>query len=127
MRDLINHDDEITCPNCQGVGRVKKPTTTCPECLDTGFVGDNGAGKRYNNEYHPCDACEKGKTLAGDCERKICELSVNEFKKLWIECYEELEQHKLDTSMEEYKRLTTKQIVTNDISTRDGKPVPKEW
>lgn len=107
MQDLINHDDEIICPNCQGVGRVEKPKAkNCPECLDTGFVGDNGAGKRYNNEYHPCDACEKGKRLAGDGERKIYELSVTEFKKLMVECFEMLEQHRLDTSMKEYEKLT---------------------
>ena len=26
----------------------------CEECKDTGWVGDNGAGIRGNNEYEPC-------------------------------------------------------------------------
>lgn len=53
---------------------------------------------------------ETGGLVVSQDERKIYELSVAEFKKLWIECYEELEQHKLDTSMKEYKRLTAKPI-----------------
>ena len=59
--------------------------------------------------------------------RKVSDLTIAEYKKLWIECYEELEQHKQDTSMKEYNRLTAKPIVISDISTRDGVPVPKEW
>jgi len=35
----------------------------CEDCLDTGWVGDNGPGKNGNNEYMPCD-CEKGKAIA---------------------------------------------------------------
>ena len=34
----------------------------CNDCLDTGWVGDNGPGKKGNNEFIPCD-CPKGKAI----------------------------------------------------------------
>lgn len=31
----------------------------CAECLNTGWVGDNGPGQRGNREYAPCDCRAK--------------------------------------------------------------------
>jgi len=71
------------------------------------------------------DAIKSVLTPEAKDERKIYELSVKQFKELMVECYEIVEQRKLDTSMQEYKRLTTKTIV-EDLN--DGrKIVPQEY
>ena len=100
--------------------------TVCPDCKDTGYVGDKGAGVKLNTEIEPC-ACEKGKQIAGEIGKKVSDLTIDEFKTLMVECFEMLKQREQDTSMKEYNRLTAKPIVVSDISTRDGVPVPKEW
>ncbi len=84
MIDFFNYDDKKECPNCQGVGKIKK-----------------------SGELLTCVKCN---TIISDNDRKIYELSVKQFKELMVECYEMLEKRKLDTSMEEYKRLTSKTI-----------------
>ncbi len=89
MTDLFNYEDEKICPNCQGLGKIKKSG----ELLTPKVNMD---------------------------EMKIYELSVEEFKKLMVECYEMLEKRKLDTSMEEYKRLTSKTLAYSPITLKGG-------
>lgn len=101
--DLVNQDNKI-----------------CPHCAGSGYVGDQGAGRKGNSEYEPC-ICKS----VADTERKIYELSVKEFKELMVECFEMLKQRELDTAMEEYKKLTLKPITEN---LNDGrKIVPQEY
>ena len=59
-------------------------------------------------------------------ERKIYELSIEEFKEIMIECFEMLKQRELDTSIKEYTKLTAKPE-NPEMFIRDGKLVSKEW
>ena len=116
--DLSNHDNEKRCLICGGTGFYKyKPggEDKCTQC---------GLREPSLKRAIICKECKRHSpyTLNGLCyscdpenmnelnERKICELSVKEFKSLWIECYEAMERHKLDMSMAEYQRLTVKPI-----------------
>ena len=36
----------------------------CETCHNTGYSGDNGPGKKGNQEWAPCDACKIGKITA---------------------------------------------------------------
>lgn len=83
--------------------------------------------KNEDTETAPCDCGLVKPMPENSSTRKVSDLTIAEYKKLWIECYEELEQHKQDTSMAEYNRLTAKPIAVSDISTRAGVPVPKEY
>ncbi len=74
--DLLNYEDEITCPNCQGLGRIKKSG----ELLTPKVNMD---------------------------EMEIYELSVEEFKKLMVECFGMLKQLELDTSIKAYDAVVT--------------------
>ena len=96
----------------------------CPECNDTGYIGDQGAGVKLNTEIEPC-ACEKGKQIAGEIGKKVSDLTVPEFKILMVECFEMLKQREIDTGMKEYNRLS--RAKSNEMFIRDGKPIPKEW
>lgn len=40
--------------------------------------------------------------------KRISDLTLPEFKELLVDCFEMLKRREIDTSMEEYKRLTDK-------------------
>ena len=96
--DLLNYDDEKTCPNCLGVGRIKNLVTD-------------------DDLYRNVDS------------RNIHDLTIPEFKKLMVECFEMLKQREIETSMKEYNKLTTKipkEAMNQPVFIRDGKPVSQE-
>lgn len=59
-------------------------------------------------------------------ERKIYELSVKEFKKVMIECFEMLKQREIDTSTKEYNRVS-KGLKPDEIFIRNGQAISKEY
>lgn len=84
--DLINHDDEMICPVCNGIGRILKRN------------------------------------------KRVSDLTVDELRKIIIECFEMLKRREHDTSIEEYKRLTTNyKKPANEVFIKDGKPVSQEY
>ena len=63
--------------------------------------------------------------LNQDKAKKVSDLTVPEFKNLMVECFEMLKQRelaRLGASIKEYERITL-----NDISTKGGIPISKEW
>ena len=47
------HDGTLTLEE----RRAAVPDVKCEECNDTGYYGDNGPGRKNNNEFQPCDCC----------------------------------------------------------------------
>lgn len=76
-----------------------------------------------NGLCYICDPENINKPIS-QSERKICELSVTEFKKLWTECYEELERHKLDTKIKGITNIN--KGGKNEVFIRNGEAVPQE-
>lgn len=79
-----------------------------------------------------CENCKEEPKLDYICAedlraRKVSDLTISELFDLIVRAVKECKKQDVEQSEAEYKRLTTKPIVVMDISTRDGKPVPKEW
>lgn len=43
----------------------------CDVCLDTGWMGDNGAGIKGNVEYEPCQNCKKPNVKTVDLDALV--------------------------------------------------------
>lgn len=82
--------------------------------------------RNYDDEMI-CPVCNGiGRVLKRN--KRVSDLTVEEIKILMVECFEMLKRKELDTSMEEYKKLTVNcKKPSEEVFVKDGKPVSKEY
>ena len=91
--------------------------TKCEECLDTGWVGDNGPGRRGNNEYMPCD-CAKGKAIeAAIRNRRIGQEATAD---LIAELERRRPQNRQEANMEGKDMAEVRDAMARDAEERDA-------